>query len=142
MFSRPEDICPPPDPAAAQLCPLPRGDHLTTGRFVSCFCFSFLPVGHIGKTQQELGHRTHDSGLHRSCRGAEHVGRRPESWDPQRSEALGSYLHPPWKGLCGCYSTIYAWSLRVQTLQRSELVLSRLPSYVKVYTIQFLNKYV
>lgn len=129
MFS-PEGICSPPGPvppAAVSSAPA-RGqplDHVEVW-----FCLSFSSVGQIGKAQQELGH-ARDSGLH-----TEHLVRAGTS----RGVKTLVRFHPSWKGLCGCYS--YVWSLRVQTARRSEHVLSQHPSYVKVYTIEFLNKYV
>lgn len=98
------------------------------------FCLSFSSVGQIGKTWQELGH-VRDNGLH-----TEHLGKGPKSWDLQGSEDPGQF--PSFLERSLWLLQPYVWSLRVQTARRSEHVLSRLPSYVKVYTIEFLNKYV
>lgn len=85
-----------------------------------------------------MGHVTM---VYTGTRVAEHLGGGPESWDLQGSEGPGllspSTLQRSLRLLQPC-----VWSLQVQAAQRSELVLFRLPSYVKVYTIEFLNKYV
>lgn len=67
-------------------------------------------------------------------RVAENLGRGPESWDLQGVKALVCYLIHPAK--------VSAAAAALSGAQRSEYVLFRLPSYVKVYTIEFLNKYV